>query len=400
MLVSTLLLIVTILTSFDTELIPPVLKGMIGVLVLLLQLIGLWNIKRVPSSHLQPKREINPTPPVEIGNLQSSPEKALNSEAIQLEGSIPNIQDDVAEVYTLIPFVKAILIAVPRKTEQAILHLIDECVRIKSKAHQESQLSQESLNALTDSESKTALPQVIRRTRETINHERENIARLVIEHQANTNRLHRMRQEIDDDTELLTGIKAITLRASAIAIKLAVEADHIGEKGRRFQMIAGELHSLNKYGAEYSTKVGTALNRFKEYKAALISSSLEQSTVFAEAVDKGFLSSLQSFEGIITASCSCGDMATKVALHSREIDSDLQSMLESLQFQDITRQMVEGAIAILDDLNRHLGTIRPMIEKMNGKQLTDNEILREKVRQNLINRSKTLDEKQAITEVV
>ena len=395
-----MLSIFTIIVSFNAGGVLPCLAGVSSSVVVVILFGAIAMLNRRGSKKID-SRSIPPEPEFVIANKPDSAEAmaATIDRAGAHQRSI-QIDSGVVEAYTLIPFAKAILAAVPKKTEQVTLQLIDTCMLIKNKANQEAQLSQESLRAFTDQDSEAALPHVIQRTREAINRERENIAMMVLENRANTDRLRSMSQEIDAGIELLHGIDDITQRSWVIAINLAVEAGHIGEKGRGFQVIAGELHSLNTHSAEYSTKVAKMLNRFKEYNAILISTLLEQSTGFAEQVEKGFMSSLHSIESLVEASTLCGSNVLKVAQRSQEIDTDLQGLLESLQFQDITRQMVEGAIAILDDLTQHLETMRPVLETMNGRLFADYLLQQEKVRKILIDRSKTLDEKQAITGVV
>ena len=125
----------------------------------------------------------------------------------------------------------------------------------------------------------------------------------------------------------------------------------------------------------------------------------ELSTAALHSFHDEFAAATTTTESLATAHARIEEYLTSMACRSVEIDADMQRLLESLQFQDITRQMIEGAIAILEDLMVSLETIKPVGEGPNGFRQGDYYGRLEKVRELLISRSKTEDEKIAITGV-
>jgi hypothetical protein len=105
-------------------------------------------------------------------------------------------------------------------------------------------------------------------------------------------------------------------------------------------------------------------------------------------------------DGIAQAkSPDSGQLTPAVTRHLLELDEELQKLLESLQFQDITRQMIEGALAILDDLGADLARLRLALGEQGQNYDTEYRLHQETLRRKLIERSLTKDEKKAITGV-
>jgi hypothetical protein len=307
--------------------------------------------------------------------------------------------EGLVEALALLPFSRAILEAVPGKTEHATMSLIEECAAIRGKTAKQAEAARDSIACIDDDCDDDSLQTTIAKTRQAIESEGRNIAAILANNKSSTDRVRSMSQEIDAGLELLRGIDEITQRSKVIAISLAIEAAHIGEKGKGFQVISGELHALNERSVEYSDKVGKLLARFKDYNGALITAMTDQSTHIVQEIEKSFTASLGAVGTLIEASNRSYKLARDVACQAKEIDADLQRLLESLQFQDISRQMVEGAVDILDELRAGLAKIQPLLETNHQPILAASRERQEQLKPLLAGRAKTMDEKHAITGV-
>ena len=76
---------------------------------------------------------------------------------------------------------------------------------------------------------------------------------------------------------------------------------------------------------------------------------------------------------------------------------ELDGVLESLQFQDITRQMVEGALATISEAEGDIVAVARADASVETDE--DERRILEKLRGELLARAKTKGEKEAIKEV-
>jgi hypothetical protein len=338
--------------------------------------------------------------------IERNESKALRASLANIEPPPPQNSDTHRAVCSLLtearmrlPFAEKISASVPGKTEEATFVLIEKFSAIQNKSSQAATAAREARFFLDGSSSTMTADATTIRTREAIRSERLAINGIVHQNRENKKNLNAMSNELESGIELLHGIEEITERSKLIAFNMAIEAARIGEKGRGFKVIVGELHLLNERTADFSRRVAKLLGRFKEYTTILVTDMAERSEELLNNVELGMTTAEESVETLIEASTSIEKFTREISALAVEIDKDLNGVLESLQFQDMTSQMIEGAVKIIGEAN-HL-----LIEaenKIGEADLPDRAIQIksfEALRQTLLDRSKTSGEKQAIAEV-
>ena len=75
----------------------------------------------------------------------------------------------------------------------------------------------------------------------------------VASNRGNAATLRDMSKEIEAGIALVEEIEEITDRSRLIAFNMAVEAAHIGDKGRGFRVIVGELRKINDRTVDFSS---------------------------------------------------------------------------------------------------------------------------------------------------
>jgi len=206
-----------------------------------------------------------------------------------------------------------------------------------------------------------------------------------------------MSVEIESGLDLLKNIADITEQSKLIAFNMSIEAARIGEKGLGFKVIIAELHKLNDRTFEFSRKVADLLSRFREYTAILVKNMETKAGDVVHKVERGMDSAGFAVESLINATDRSQSLTKEIALMSESIDHDLDGVLESLQFQDITRQMIEGALSIL-------GELKCRIDDFVASQDVgvDTTVMAERftmLKNRLVNMAKTKGEKNALLEV-
>lgn len=294
-------------------------------------------------------------------------------------------------------FAQAIAARVPSFTEEAAFSLIERFESMRGNSSKAASAAREIKNSLSGGGSHAPVAEQAEKTRKAIRSQNDSVAEMASHNRQGAKDLRAMGKELEGGLDLLKGIEEINDRSRLIAFNMAVEAARIGDKGRGFRVIVGELRKLNDQTADFSHQVVELLGRFREYNANLVGKLAEESERVSGQVQEGMDAAEGAVEALIEASNSADKFARQIAGLAEGFDSDLDGVLESLQFQDITRQMIEGSIAVLvevrsdlEDIAARVGTSEDVWK--DGRRLED-------LRRMLLARSKTKGEKDAIMEV-
>ena len=309
------------------------------------------------------------------------------------------VRQRICDSTALLPFARSVLASVPQKTEEATFVLLQKFETVRSIssraagiAHEAHQMLEGSEGGDTDLVAKAGL------SRAAISAERKAVGEIASRNLTNAKDLDAMSVEIESGIELLRGIEEISDRSRLIAFNLAVEAAHFGDKGRGFKVIAGELRSLNDRTADFSRRITELFMHFKDNNSRLIKQMAVESERLIGDVQTGMDAAETTVESFIEAAASTDRFARGISALAIDIDKNLDKILESLQFQDITRQMIEGALTTLGDLEIHLGQTRDFLSPQGIPLSVDHDRI-ESIRGMLLSRAKTKDEKNAILEV-
>jgi hypothetical protein len=288
-----------------------------------------------------------------------------------------------------IRFADAVLGKVPRETEKAAFELMERLAALRDQSAKTQAAVETADKSAIDS---TAVVRLADQARSTMARVRDALTEMRRYDRAAVSGLTALGKELRSGIELLAGIEEITERSRLIAFNMAIEAARIGESGRGFKVIVGELRSLNDRTADFSRQVTELLERFKRHNETLVQQAIASSEHVADAVDQGVDEEEAAIESLLSASTACVDLSGNVSQVVRSINRELDGILESLQFQDITRQMVEGAQATLADA---AGDLKPLAASDAAAEAGRVASIREQ----LMARAKTRGEKEAIQEV-
>jgi len=303
----------------------------------------------------------------------------------------------LTDTQIFLPLANSIFRAVPSKTEEAAFALMEKFLVVRE-ASGKAATSARNLKAdLEDTKSLKSIYFTAENSRSAVRAERVSIKELSQCTRENREHLQAMKGEIDAGLDLLKSITEITERSKLIAFNMSIEAARMGEKGRGVKVIVAELHKLNDRTFDFSRQVAQLLGRFRDYNTLLVNNMEEKASIVVSQVEKGIDTSEAAVETLITASERTETFTREIALMSESINHGLDGVLESLQFQDITRQMIEGGQAILLELKKSYDeSIRE-----NNIQL-DKEIVNvrfDEIKKRLIENAKTKGEKNALMEV-
>ncbi len=285
----------------------------------------------------------------------------------------------------------AVLTKVPAETESAVFALMDRLTALRDQSRRAYESAEED-GAIVKAAS---ISELSAHANATMARVREALAEMRKHDRSAATGLQALGKELSAGIELLAGIEEITERSRLIAFNMAVEAARIGSQGNGFKVIVNELRNLNDQTADFSKRVSELLGRFKRFNESLVEKSVTDSASVAESVEQGIKDEEAAISSLVGISTACFNLSSEVERIVESMNKDLDGILESLQFQDITRQMVEGAQGIMAEGKEALesllsfgddGEFRPDAARIDA------------LRSRLIARTHTRGEREAIQE--
>ena len=143
-------------------------------------------------------------------------------------------------------------------------------------------------------------------------------------------------------------------QTSLLALNADIEAARVGEQGRGFSIVAQEVRRLSKRSHEFSDNIRSHLEGVRSglNKTYGDMRSLSAADVNHAAGIKGEVLQLtRSLEG---KNREVADTVSSINAISKEIAQDVQNVVISLQFHDITSQKLNGMLEPMDELRRML----------------------------------------------
>lgn len=349
----------------------------------------------------EPRGRVEPAPPLTAQAPEpSAPAESLEprTEAPELEGlrsGARESREKAAWALRRLRFADAVLRKVTVKTEEAAFALMQRLIALRQQSETAATTATSTETKVSDSDTINGLAVSARSTMRRV---RTALEQMRKHDKQSSAKLKALGQELKSGIELLAGIEEITERSRLIAFNMAIEAARIGEKGRGFKVIVGELRSLNDRTIGFSKQVAEMLTHFKEYNESLVETSLASSELVAKEVEQGIGEEELAIESLLRASTACVDLSDDVSMTVRQMNVELDGVLESLQFQDITRQMIEGALATMAEAEADMAPLRER-GGMSHEDMDEEKRLTEELRSILLARAKTRGEKEAIQEV-
>ncbi len=300
--------------------------------------------------------------------------QALISSADDIKSQIEAIHADVNRVKTMLNDAIATLLA------------------SFSNIHKQSSLQgsdihrlNERINAMciADGEKQISYVEFADETAKTLNFMHEQIASLSHENDAMAQMIHDTAEDMDRVGDLLVDVKSIADQTNLLSLSAVEEVARAGEAGRGFAVLVDEVRELSTRYTDVSNKINDTVNNARGHindsKDKILNiSSRDMSLVIQSKQDVDtMLAQISSLNELFASDVDA------INTSSCDIEQNLRAVICSLQFEDITSQLLDHIKLEATHLNESFLDLRYLIDNF------DNEDKSSKVKLDIVSQIKT-----------
>lgn len=267
--------------------------------------------------------------------------------------------EDASYLCTALPLMKKMATLIIDKTEESALNLTENIFQISNKSSKVGNHINLFLNDMFSGEKS------LKKNIDTLNGEMKRIEKLIEDFSSIKNRYTVDMKHIEENVQVinsyLTGIRDVSDRTGLLAINSSIEAARVGVAGKGFSVLAGEIQGLATSSKNISLKIDGIVET--------ISHTVEDSfDTLGSEISLSLSELSQTQRDLQEISTNLNDKVSNVEEHVKNSDSLSKTVTEQLnkvsvnmQYQDITRQILEHIISTLSYYRVNLEEKEPEI---------------------------------------
>jgi len=149
----------------------------------------------------------------------------------------------------------------------------------------------------------------------------------------------------------LDELNSITDQTNLLALNAAIEAARAGEIGRGFAVVADEVRALSKRSQTFNREIGDQIREIRNSVNGLTSKMTLLSNIDADTTGDGQEKVNKMWAGVISLTEDAESKSEEIRKIATVIDQHVVRGVRSLQFEDMTQQVMEHLSKRLRILN-------------------------------------------------
>lgn len=310
--------------------------------------------------------------------------------------STTKIKETIVRIYAKIPYLIKLLDNIRGKSEGVILNLIEKFNIVSEANAGAGRDAEKNIEFLKNVHGGKNFNEVAKDSRDAYKKTKDFTKTLIRLNKENRKKFDKIELWIKQINEMLKNIQDISEQNKVIAINSSIEAARIGEAGQGFRVLVQEIQALNSKTGNFTKEINQIMNEFEKYNQEFINEwdvqtkdVIQHIEGMLDAEEKTINKFIESFELTIRSFQELSQSTFKV-------EKNLDQILQSLQFEDITEQQVRHVKEFLADIYEELNNKNNYFENMKIQLNSISNELDKKIREELSQRATVMDEKNIL----
>lgn len=243
----------------------------------------------------------------------------------------------------------------------AIADLVTSFTGLEADARRQTEMVHELIERISNhGDDGASVKQFIDDSQELINEFVDNITAMSAYSMELVETMNLMKTQIDKVDHLLGEIDGISSQTDLLALNAAIEAARAGEAGRGFAVVADEVRSLSSRSRQFS-------NQIREQFAVAKGTMDKGAGIVGRMASKDMSMSMNSQDHIGEMMSEIGTLNDYVSDHLSSVSSISESIsqnvgvaVRSLQFEDMTKQLVDHMENRISALQEFLDMVKEL----------------------------------------
>jgi methyl-accepting chemotaxis protein len=205
-----------------------------------------------------------------------------------------------------------------------------------------------------DSDSRSQKLNFVQETQKVLDYFVENVTEITQSGMTMVDTVEDIGRQMDAVNSLLGDISAIADQTNLLALNAAIEAARAGDAGRGFAVVAGEVRSLSQNSNKLNDKIREAVSKSKGNiaKAKAIVGDLASRDTSVAIQHRGRVDEMLA--ELNEQNAYVEDRLSEMQVISDQVKRGVSGVVQSLQFDDISRQ-------ISQQINEHLSSLHGLM---------------------------------------
>lgn len=238
---------------------------------------------------------------------------------------------------------------------------------VVSMAESQSQMASNALDAITGSGgSESNFVESTKSVLSNVMKEMNGIYELI---EDTNNKLSSAIKDVNEIKETVTNVEYIADQTNLLALNAAIEAARAGDAGRGFAVVADEVRKLAEKSTEFSSEIKNIVDSVSGNITSIHSKAVQDIEYIKNIQTDSEKEINKTLEYLNSSITNSNDVVKELQQSANGLAEEINSMVVSMQYQDINRQRIEHVIEPMQIFKSDMEEMAVAFQRFDGRAL-------------------------------